>query len=84
MVDREPAPVGITVYGCEPAEAALFNALSPGFGIIPTMTSVAKVHRRMPKLFDLPEKASDSGTARDVASGTAPFAGPDGPAAAVT
>lgn len=32
---------GITVYGCEPDEADLFNALSPRFGIIPTITGVA-------------------------------------------
>jgi D-specific alpha-keto acid dehydrogenase len=32
---------GITVYGCEQDEAELFNALSPRFGIIPTITSVA-------------------------------------------
>lgn len=30
--------LGITVYGCGPDEAALFAELSPGFGIVPTVT----------------------------------------------
>ena len=33
--------IGITVYGCERDEAAVFNELSPRFGVIPTMTSSA-------------------------------------------
>ncbi len=33
--------VGITVYGCEPDEADLFDELSPHFGISPTITSDA-------------------------------------------
>src|SRR5262249_48367433 len=32
---------GLTVYGCEPDEAELFNELSPRFGIAPTITSAA-------------------------------------------
>lgn len=41
---RSPAPsrpvttTGITVYGCEPDEAALFRKLAPRFGITPTVT----------------------------------------------
>ena len=31
----------ITVYGCEPDEADLFNELSPRFGVVPTITSDA-------------------------------------------
>lgn len=30
--------VGITVYGCEPDEAAVFRAVAPGFGVVPTIT----------------------------------------------
>ncbi|MGH2475710.1 MAG: lactate dehydrogenase, partial [Candidatus Limnocylindrales bacterium] len=33
--------VGITVYGCEPDEADLFNELSPRLGVVPTITSDA-------------------------------------------
>jgi D-specific alpha-keto acid dehydrogenase len=33
--------LGITVYGCEPDEADLFNELSPLFGLVPTITSDA-------------------------------------------
>ena len=32
---------GITVYGCERDEAALFRDLSPSFGVVPTITSAA-------------------------------------------
>src|SRR3954451_23126112 len=31
-------PLGITVYGCEPDEAALFGTLAPGLGVTPTIT----------------------------------------------
>ncbi len=30
--------LGITVYGCEPDEAEVFNALSPRLGVVPTLT----------------------------------------------
>jgi len=33
--------LGLTVYGCEPDEADLFNALCPRFGVVPTMTNDA-------------------------------------------
>ncbi|WP_410641252.1 D-isomer specific 2-hydroxyacid dehydrogenase family protein [Amycolatopsis sp. lyj-346] len=33
----EPAP-GMTIYGCEPDEAALFRELAPRFGVTPTIT----------------------------------------------
>jgi D-specific alpha-keto acid dehydrogenase len=39
VAQRDPAPVGVTVYGCEPDEAELFTTLSPRFGIIPTISS---------------------------------------------
>jgi D-specific alpha-keto acid dehydrogenase len=32
---------GLTVYGCEPDEAVLFDALAPRFGIVPTITGAA-------------------------------------------
>ncbi|GAA1982919.1 D-lactate dehydrogenase VanH [Catenulispora subtropica] len=32
---------GITVYGCEQDEAALFRELAPRFGVVPTITEVA-------------------------------------------
>lgn len=32
---------GITIYGCDPDEAALFRALSPRFGVVPTITESA-------------------------------------------
>jgi D-specific alpha-keto acid dehydrogenase len=32
---------GITVYGCEQDEAAVFNELSPRFGVMPTIVSTA-------------------------------------------
>jgi D-specific alpha-keto acid dehydrogenase len=32
---------GITVYGCEPDEAALFRELAPRFGVAPTLTDAA-------------------------------------------
>ena len=43
---RPPAPssvptTGITIYGCEPDEAALFRELAPRFGIRPTITAAA-------------------------------------------
>jgi D-specific alpha-keto acid dehydrogenase len=40
---RTPPPTrqGITVYGCERDEAELFDALSPRFGVVPTITSAA-------------------------------------------
>ncbi len=31
----------ITVYGCGPEEAALFQEMAPRFGILPTMTDAA-------------------------------------------
>ena len=33
--------LGITVYGCEQAEASVFAELSPRFGVIPTITGTA-------------------------------------------
>ena len=33
--------IGVTVYGCEPDEAQLFDVFAPRFGILPTMTSAA-------------------------------------------
>jgi D-specific alpha-keto acid dehydrogenase len=33
--------LGLTVYGCEPDEADLFNELCPRLGVLPTMTSDA-------------------------------------------
>jgi D-specific alpha-keto acid dehydrogenase len=30
--------VGLTIYGCGPDEAAVFRALAPGFGVVPTIT----------------------------------------------
>jgi D-specific alpha-keto acid dehydrogenase len=36
---RRPTRQGITVYGCERDEAELFDALSPRFGVVPTITS---------------------------------------------
>jgi D-specific alpha-keto acid dehydrogenase len=41
VASREQAPVGLTVYGCEPDEAELFNQLSARLGINPTITSSA-------------------------------------------
>jgi D-specific alpha-keto acid dehydrogenase len=38
---REPTHRGITVYGCEPDEADLFNELAPRLGVLPTLTSAA-------------------------------------------
>ncbi len=42
---RSPAPpptsTGITIYGCEPDEAALFRELAPRFGVLPTITEAA-------------------------------------------
>jgi D-specific alpha-keto acid dehydrogenase len=32
---------GITVYGCEPDEAAVFREVAPRFGVVPTITEVA-------------------------------------------
>jgi D-specific alpha-keto acid dehydrogenase len=32
------ATLGITIYGCEPDEAALFRELAPRFGVVPTLT----------------------------------------------
>jgi len=32
--------VGITVYGCEPDEAALFRELAPSFDVVPTITDM--------------------------------------------
>ncbi|WP_372470710.1 D-isomer specific 2-hydroxyacid dehydrogenase family protein [Saccharothrix luteola] len=31
-------PTGITVYGCEPDEAALFREMAPRFGVVPIIT----------------------------------------------
>src|SRR5689334_19926017 len=39
--DAAVTGVGLTVYGCEPDEADLFNELSPRFGIVPTITTDA-------------------------------------------
>jgi len=37
--DRPPVPLlGITIYGCEQDEAALFREVAPRFGIVPTIT----------------------------------------------
>jgi D-specific alpha-keto acid dehydrogenase len=33
-----PGGVGLTVYGCDPDEAALFEALGPACGVVPTTT----------------------------------------------
>jgi D-specific alpha-keto acid dehydrogenase len=51
MTYREPAlaswsasvvpTVGITIYGCGPDEAALFRAMAPRFGVLPTITEEA-------------------------------------------
>lgn len=38
--NRSPA-TGITIYGCEPDEAALFREMAPGFGVVPTITEAA-------------------------------------------
>jgi D-specific alpha-keto acid dehydrogenase len=35
------ATVGITVYGCEPDEAALFRDMAPRLGVVPTITEAA-------------------------------------------
>lgn len=35
------AKVGITIYGCEKDEAALFREMAPSFGVIPTITDAA-------------------------------------------
>ena len=35
------AKLGITVFGCEPDEAALFRELAPRFGVTPTVTAAA-------------------------------------------
>jgi D-specific alpha-keto acid dehydrogenase len=34
-------PKGITIYGCEPDEAVLFQELAPRFGVTPTITAAA-------------------------------------------
>lgn len=34
-------PIGITIYGCGPDEAALFRELAPRFGVTPTITEAA-------------------------------------------
>ncbi|GAA1662954.1 D-isomer specific 2-hydroxyacid dehydrogenase family protein [Glycomyces endophyticus] len=41
MTDSEPhgPPTGITVYGCGSDEAALFQALAPRFGVVPTIAA---------------------------------------------
>ncbi|HYZ63037.1 MAG TPA: D-isomer specific 2-hydroxyacid dehydrogenase family protein [Acetobacteraceae bacterium] len=33
-----PRSLGITIYGCEQDEAALFRAMAPGLGVLPTIT----------------------------------------------
>ncbi|HEY3479033.1 MAG TPA: lactate dehydrogenase, partial [Streptomyces sp.] len=33
--------LGITIYGCEPDEAALFRELAPRCGVVPTITEAA-------------------------------------------
>ncbi|MBY8339106.1 D-lactate dehydrogenase VanH [Streptomyces spinosirectus] len=38
--NRSPA-TGITIYGCERDEAALFRKIAPGFGVVPTITEAA-------------------------------------------
>ncbi|MFC4948842.1 D-isomer specific 2-hydroxyacid dehydrogenase family protein [Pseudonocardia sp. GCM10023141] len=40
MAHREPAP-GITLYGCDPDEAAMVRELTPKFAINPTITEAA-------------------------------------------
>ncbi len=35
------ATTGITIYGCEPDEAALFREMAPLFGVVPTLTEAA-------------------------------------------
>ncbi len=37
--------LGITVYGCDQVEAAIFSELSPRFGVTPTVTSAAASER---------------------------------------
>lgn len=38
--DATPA-LGLTIYGCERDEAALFDELAPRFGVVPTITEAA-------------------------------------------
>ena len=38
------ATTGITIYGCEPDEAALFREMAPRFGVVPTLTD-ARIRR---------------------------------------
>lgn len=37
-VGRGVPRIGITVYGCDPDEAALFRSMGPRFGVMPTIT----------------------------------------------
>jgi D-specific alpha-keto acid dehydrogenase len=39
------APVGLTVYGCEPDEAEMFVGLAPRFGVTPTITDATASER---------------------------------------
>ena len=42
MASFEPArAIGVSVFGCEPDEAGVFRELSPGLGVVPTITSEA-------------------------------------------
>lgn len=40
-VGRGVPRIGITVYGCDPDEAALFRSMAPRLGIVPTITDAA-------------------------------------------
>ena len=46
MTYREPAR-GITVYGCDPDEAAVFREIAPRFGVTPTITAAALSERNV-------------------------------------
>ena len=41
VVQRGVPRIGITIYGCEPDEAALFRRMAPRFGVMPTITDAA-------------------------------------------
>jgi D-specific alpha-keto acid dehydrogenase len=36
-----PTTIGLTIYGCEQDEAALFREMAPGLGVVPTITEAA-------------------------------------------
>ena len=44
---RTAVPVGITVYGCERDEAALFGEIAAGLGVVPTITEAAVALQRL-------------------------------------